>query len=94
MTHDLPSIQTTYAQTHWLREIEAFDALEIHPCMEGKDSDGTGYVEQCEPAEAHFWTVYGHYRTGCVNAFEDFLTEADAIAFRDRLIAAYPHLFA
>jgi len=36
--------------------------------------------------------VYGHYRTGGVNAFEDFPTEAEAIAFRDRLIAAYPHL--
>jgi hypothetical protein len=39
-----------------------------------------------------FWTVYGHYRAGHVNAFEDFLTEANAADFRDRLIAAYPHL--
>lgn len=62
--------------------------------MAEKCGDGTSYVEQCEPVEAHFWTVYGHYRSGGVNAFEDFHTEADAIAFHDRLIAAYPHLSA
>jgi hypothetical protein len=44
------------------------------------------------PRNADFWTVYGHYRTGGVDAFEDFATEAEAVAFHDRLIATYPHL--
>jgi hypothetical protein len=39
-----------------------------------------------------FWTVFAHYRTGGVDAFEDFATEAEAVAFRDRLIAIDPHL--
>ena len=70
-----------------------FDALEIHPCIViGKDSLNKEIVEQCEPEDAHFWTVYGHLRTGGVDAFEDFATEAEAVAFRDRLIADYPHL--
>ena len=72
-----------------------FDALEIHPCMVvGHDSMGGQIVEQCEPKDAQFWTVYGHFRTGGVDAFEDFATEAEAIAFHDRLVAIYPHLAA
>ena len=44
------------------------------------------------PEEAAFWTVYGHYKTGGVDAFEDFPAEGEALAFHDRLIVAYPHL--
>jgi hypothetical protein len=36
--------------------------------------------------------VYGHFRAGGVDDFEDFATEAEAVAFHDRLIAAWPHL--
>jgi hypothetical protein len=77
----------------WMQNIRQFDALEIHPCMIiGNDSPDNPIVEQCEPEDAHFWCVFGHLRTGGVDAFEDFPTEAEAIAFHDRLIAAYPHL--
>jgi hypothetical protein len=77
----------------WMRNIRDFDALEIHPCLViGNDSLNNQIVEQCETTEAHFWTVYVHLRTGGVDAFEDFSTEAEADAFHDQLIAVYPHL--
>jgi hypothetical protein len=79
----------------WLLKIWEFDALEIHPCtVIGNDGMDNPIVEQCEPEDAHFWTVFGHYRTGGVDDFEDFATEAEAIAFHECLIAAYPHLAA
>jgi hypothetical protein len=79
--------------TRWMQNIRDFDALEIQPCtVVGHDSMDTEIVEPCEPEDAHFWTVYGHLRTGGVDAFEDFSTEAEALAFYRRVIAAYPHL--
>jgi hypothetical protein len=70
-----------------------FDALEIQPCtVVGHGGMNEELVEPCEPEDAAFWTVYGHFRTGGVDAIEDFPSEAEAVAFRDRLIAAYPHL--
>jgi hypothetical protein len=91
---DISPIEAAKAITpHWMLSIWDFDALEIHPCaVIDRDCDGTETVEQCEPQDAHFWTVYGHLRSGGVDAFEDFPTEAEAIAFHDRLIAVYPHL--
>ena len=89
-------IHAAFAITpRWMLRIREFDALEIAPCrIVGHDSHGNELVEPCDdtPAEAAFWTVYGHFRTGGVDAFEDFPTEAEAIAFHDRLIAIYPHL--
>jgi hypothetical protein len=94
MNKKLSPIEIANALTpHWMRNIQDFDGLEIHPCaIIGRDSNGTELVETCTPDEADFWTVYGHYRTGGVDAFEDFPTEAKATAFHDRLIAAYPHI--
>jgi len=94
MTKPISPIQAANALTpHWMRSIHDFDALEIHPCLAvGRDSDGTEYVEPCHPAQADFWTVYGHFRSGGADAFEDFATQAEARAFHDRLIASYPHL--
>src|ERR1700693_2743060 len=98
MTKPLPvsPIDAAYALTpDWMLRIRDFDALEIAPCrVVGNDSLGNHIVEPCDDAseEAAFWTVYGHFRTGGVDAFEDFPTEEEALAFHDRLIAAYPHL--
>jgi hypothetical protein len=81
----------------WMQRIKEFDGIEIEPCrVVGHDSLGNDIVEPCDdaPEEAFFWTVYGHLRTGGVNAFEDFATEAEAVAFHNRLISAYPHLAA
>jgi hypothetical protein len=77
----------------WMRNIQDFDALEVHPCwVIGNDRMDNPIMEQCEPGNAHFWCVFGHLRTGGLDDFEDFATEAEAIAFHDRLITAYPHL--
>jgi len=93
---DISPIDLANALTpHWMRDIRDFDALEIAPCrIVGHDSRGNEIVEPCDdaPEEAAFWTVYGHFRTGGVDAFEDFASEAEAVAFHDRLIATYPHL--
>jgi hypothetical protein len=78
---------------HWMRNIRDFDAIEIHPCtVIGNDSMENAIVEQCEPEDAHFWCVFGHLRTGGLDDFEDFASEAEAITFHERLIAAYPRL--
>ena len=77
----------------WMMRIRQFDALEIHPCcVVGTTSTGEEIVETSNPSEADFWTVYGHCRSGGIEAFDDFPTEAKAIQFRDRLTVAYPHL--
>lgn len=79
----------------WMQRIQEFDGLEIAPCrIIGHDSLGNEIVEPCDdtPEEAAFWTVYGHYKTGGVDAFEDFQTEAEAQAFHDRLLGVYQHL--
>ncbi len=77
----------------WMQNIKGFDALEIHPCVViGNDNMVNPIVEQCEPEDAHFWCVFGHLRTGGLDDFEDFATEAEAITFHERVIAAYPHL--
>jgi len=95
-TQDISPIELAKALTPgWMRRIREFDALEIAPCrVVAHDSLGDEIVGPCDdaPEEAAFWTVYGHYRTGGVDAFEDFATEAEAVAFHDQLIAAYPHL--
>ena len=94
MTKNVSPIDAATGLTpEWMREIRQYDALEIHPCrIVGRDG-ATEFVEQCDnPADADFWTVYGHCKEGGVNAFEDFPAKAEAIAFRDRLIAAWPHL--
>jgi hypothetical protein len=61
----------------WMLNIQDYDALEIHPCtVVGNDSIGNDIVEQCEPEDAQFWTVFGHLRTGGSDEFQDFATEA------------------
>ena len=77
----------------WKEKIWEFDALEIHPCaVIGRDSSGAQIAEQCRAEEADFWTAFGHYRTGGIDDFHDFATEAEALRFHDRLIAIFPHL--
>ena len=95
-TQDISPIELANALTpYWMRRIREFDALEVKPCViVGNDGLGNDIVEPCDdaPDEAAFWTVYGHYRAGGVDAFEDFPTEAEAITFHDQLIQTYPHL--
>ncbi len=60
---------------HWMLRIREFDDLEIQPCMVVSATADGEIVEPCEPQEAHFWTVYGHWATGGVDAVEDFATD-------------------
>ena len=76
----------------WMRDIQQFDGLEIHPCRTEWAEDGGTFIEQCEPGAAEFWSVYGHCRSGGVLCFEDFPTSTQARAFADRLLTAWPHL--
>ena len=56
--------------------MKTFDNYEIHPCTrtEEPDSPGKFYFEQCEPAEADVWTLYGHLAGEGVEAIGDFET--------------------
>jgi hypothetical protein len=60
-------------------QIARFDAYEIHPCHEHENG-----VEQCEPHEAHFWTLYGHIPGAGVEAIGDFRTKelAEEVLYR------------
>jgi len=57
-----------------------FDGYEIAPCrkIEEPDSPGKFYFEQCEPAEADVWTLYGHIPGQGVETIGDFLTREHA----------------
>ena len=75
----------------WMKNIHFFDGLEVHPVREYHEN-GYSWCEQCEPEEAEFWSVYGHLKEGEVDCFEDFETEAEADAFAEKLLTAWPHL--
>ncbi|HEV2349297.1 MAG TPA: hypothetical protein VG028_05555 [Terriglobia bacterium] len=48
---------TQKAMTNALHfNLSSFDGFEVHPVKDDGDC-----CEQCEPHEATFWTVYGHY---------------------------------
>lgn len=51
------------------------DNLEVHPCMEINEE---GDVEQCEPEEAQFWSVYVHYEGGGLDCIADCDTSDQA----------------
>jgi hypothetical protein len=86
-------IEAAFAMTPWwMLAIRNFDAIEVHPCCVIGSAEGQEIVETYERDAAHFWSVYGHYRTGGLDCFEDFPTEAEAEAFAARLRRTYPHL--
>ncbi len=83
----------------WHEHVHLFDGLEISPCATVGDGNRGPYVEVCDdPADAEFWSVYGHYNPalcdgfGGVDCLEDFTTEAAARAFADELCRVHPHL--
>jgi hypothetical protein len=87
------AIAAAFAATPWwMLAIRNFDAIEVHPCCVVGVADGTEIVETCEPANARFWSVYGHCVSGGLACFEDFPTEAAAENFATRLRRIYPHL--
>jgi hypothetical protein len=89
----------------WAKEIHACDRLEIWPVCDlnwndeeqgprpfNAHDDHEAHCETCDADKAHFWSVYGHLKTGGLTCFADFATEAEAVAFAEKLYRAYPHL--
>lgn len=61
--------------------LQPFDEIEVHPCRYiDKDS-----IEQCEPNDAHFWTVYYHLTDGGLDCIADFATKKLANTFKNFL---------
>ena len=54
MTTDISPIAAANAlMPEWMKNIQEYDALEIHPCQTKRDSAGNEYIEQCDnPADA------------------------------------------
>ena len=82
----------------WRTRVHLFDGLEISPCMTVRGESWGPCIEVCDPADAEFWSVYGHYNPelcdgfGGVDCLEDFATQAEALAFGEELYRSYPHL--
>ena len=74
------------------KSIARFDGLEISPVAEFA-GNGASYFERVDnPKEAHFWSFYGHLKTGGVECIEDFDIAVDAITSANHLLALYPNL--
>lgn len=70
-----------------------FDGLEVSPCAVVGETAYGQIVEPCDdPADAHFWSVYGHYRAGRVECLADFPTEIEARRWARTLFSRFPHL--
>lgn len=66
---------------------EDFDNVEVHPCREvGHDA-----IEQCEPGEEEFWSVYVHLVAGGLCCVADFMTSEEAETFRIFLVSVMDH---
>jgi hypothetical protein len=86
-------IAAAFAATpSWMLAIRDFDAVAVYPCRAAHVAGGIETVEMCEPADARFWSVYGHCATGGFVCFGEFSTVAAAEDFAAKLRRAYPHL--
>lgn len=67
-----------------------FDEIEVHPCKVVDENKSLPSkiqaVEQCEPEEAEFWSVYVHYEKGGLDCIADCATEKDANDLKDFLL--------
>lgn len=61
---------------------QGFDCFEVHPCrVVGEDKSlpiAIQSIEQCEPNEAEFWSVYVHLIGGGLDCIADCETEKQA----------------
>lgn len=69
------AMRPEFAATLAIGEWDKFDSVEVHPVHE----DEEGNCEICDAEDAHFWSVYGHFRTGGLECFVDVDTEEEAI---------------
>jgi hypothetical protein len=60
---------------------------EVHPChtIEKGKNGSKDIVEQCEPEQAEFWSVYVHLNEGGVDCVADCDTEEEANEFAEFL---------
>lgn len=68
---------------------QPFDCLEVHPCMYIDDTKVE--VEQCEPSEAHFWSVYVHLVEGGLYCIADCPTEDATNSLKDLIETGIKH---
>lgn len=89
----------------WIQTVFQYDGLEIHPMCDGlwddaqqgpgpfdPHGDNDTWCEPCSAQNAHFWSVFGHLKSGGITCFSDFATEVEAHAFAQKLLKAYPQL--
>lgn len=75
--------------------LTGFDGFEVHPCKVVEEiniPDKLQCVEQCEPAEAQFWSVYVHLVGAGLDCIADCETEKEAnelVEFLKALICFY-----
>lgn len=63
----------------------AIDDIEINPCTSWTEGNET-FVEQCEPKDAQFWSVYVHYEGGGLDCIADCETEEQANKVKEFLL--------
>lgn len=80
------------AGPYWLQCVHAFQAVDILPHMEMRESASDSYLEPCRREQAETWVVIGRYPSGHIEHCERFAREAEASAFRDHLVSRHPHL--
>ncbi len=70
---------------------QKFDGFEYHPCS-FYSVNGNTFVEQCEPKDAVFWSVYAHLKIGGLECLADFKSEKQCkefIEFLESVLANY-----
>jgi hypothetical protein len=75
---------------------QPIDGFEVHPCKIVDEDINLDpkiqAVEQCEPEEAQFWSVYIHYEGGGLDCIADCDTEElanELYAFLSRLVTNF-----
>ncbi len=66
---------------------QKFDEIEVHPCrVVERVPIANGFsdtIEQCEPEEAEFWSVYVHFVGGGIDCIADCDTQGEADCFAE-----------
>ena len=84
--------QAEGAAPHWYYHLPSYDGLEIAPVAEYRDEFGTDCERTENPADAQFWSVYGHFPQGHVECLDDITTEQEAHGFANDLLRSYSNL--
>ena len=77
-----PAVLFNCCTDHGEPDWSQFDALEIGGCADDGDGNTNGGLSR---SEAEFFTVYGHFRSGGVEALTDVPTYEGALGVADEL---------